>query len=88
MMHHGLLYLAGMTAFLFGFFFFGSYTDDYPSMVYLQYTCLAAVFYIVVMAFFEYTNSRPKKKTGSELQEERRNKWLDQKKARRERRRW
>jgi len=87
-MHNGLLYLAGMTAFLFGFFFFGNYTDDHPSMVYLQYTCIAVVFYIVGMAFYEYTNSRPKKLTRSEQQEARRKAWYEQREARKSRRRW
>lgn len=87
-MHNGLVYLAGMTAFLFGFFFFGTYTDTHPSMVYLQYTCIAAVFYIVVIAFYDFTSHRPKGLSGREAQSARRQKWLDQKSSRKASRRF
>ncbi len=83
-----VLYLAGSIAFLFCFLFFGERTDDHASFVYLQYSAILLTFFCLMLAFKEYASGRPKRLTSQEQQTMRRQKWLDQKADRRERRRY
>ena len=83
-----LIYLAGMVTFLFAFFFFAAHTDEHPSFIYLQYTSILVVFYIVGLGFVDYTRSRPEKFTKSQKMEARRDAWFEQRKHRRAKRRF
>jgi len=83
-----ILYLACMTACLFGFFFFADHTDSHSSFVYLQYTCLLLAFWMMLLAIAEFSSKRTPKISYGEAQSARRQKWEDQKAARKARRRF
>lgn len=84
-----LLYLAGSTLFLFGFFFFADNTDRYPSLVYLQYTSVLLVFSFLMLGIVDYTKHRTKRPTERERATDRRKVWQDRRNATRAgRRHW
>ena len=83
-----MIYLAGATTFLFCFFFFADHTSEHASFVYLQYTSVVIVFWLLAMAINEYTSKRPRKISRREAMETRRTAWYEQKESRRSRRKW
>jgi len=86
-MNH-LLYLAGAIAFLFGFFYFADRTEETGSFVYLQYACLIMSFWFLTLGIKYWSEGRPKSLNYRERSDARRKKWYDQRKSRRERRRY
>jgi len=77
-----LLSLIGMTAFLFGFFYFQDKTSSNDLFVYFSYTCLLIAFYFPLLAIMNYTSSRPKRLSKREAQEARLSNWKLRKEAR------
>jgi len=86
-MNH-LLYLAGAIAFLFGFFYFAGYSSSNSSFTYLQYACLIMCFWFLTLGIKYWSEGRPKGLNYRERSDARRQKWYDQRKARRQRRRF